>query len=75
MFCYDVWWEREEITPAVEAKDAVLDENGNVIEPAVAAQDEIVNINSFKEETEGCVRKDRMGVRYDQLLAFIIAGL
>jgi hypothetical protein len=78
MFIRSVWWEKERIIPAVEGKEAVLDAEGNVVEEAVEAQPERTVIDTFEAEEEageGAVRKERMGIRYNELLAFIIAAI
>lgn len=78
MFTHTEWWEHEVEVPAVEAKDAVVDEDGNVIEEAVEGQDAYTRTDTYyreEEAPEGSVKKSRMGVRYSELLAFIIAAL
>lgn len=78
MFIHSAWWEKERIIPAVEGKEAVLDDDGNVVEEAVEAQPERTVIDTFETEEEageGAVRKERMGIRYNELLAFIIAAI
>jgi hypothetical protein len=86
MFIDSAWWEKERIVPAVEAQEAVYetqtDEEGNetqvLVSEAVEAQPERTEIDIFKTEEEageGAVRKERMGIRYNELLAFIIAAL
>ena len=76
MFINSEWWETYTDVPAVEAQDAVLDEDGNVVTEAVEAKEAYTRTdiyNTEEESPEGAVRKDRMGVRYSELLAFIIA--
>jgi len=78
MFIRSVWWEKERVIPAVEGKEAVLDADGNVVEEAVEAKPESIAIDTFdteEEAGEGAVRRERMGVRYNELLAFIIAAI
>ena len=78
MFISATWWESTEVIPAVEAKEAVVDEEGNVVEEAVEAQEErtVVHTHDTAEEApEGSVERTRLGVRYPQLLAFIIAAI
>jgi hypothetical protein len=75
MFIRSVWWEKERVIPAVEGKEAVLDADGNVVEEAVEAQPERTVIDTLETEEEGAVRRERMGVRYNELLAFIIAAI
>jgi hypothetical protein len=86
MFIHSAWWEKERIIPAVEGKEAVYetqtDEEGNetqvLVSEAVEAQPEKTVIDTFETEEEageGAVRKERMGIRYNELLAFIIAAI
>jgi hypothetical protein len=78
MFISTTWWESTEVIPAVEAQEAVVDEEGNVVEEAVEAQEErtVVHTHDTTEEApEGSVERTRLGVRYPQLLAFIIAAI
>jgi hypothetical protein len=78
MFISTTWWESTEVIPAVEAQEAVVDEEGNVIEEAVEAQEERTVVNTYdtaEEAPEGSVERTRLGVRYPQLLAFIIAAI
>jgi hypothetical protein len=86
MFIKGEWWEKERIIPAVEGKEAVYetqtDEEGNetqvLVSEAVEAQPERTVIDTFQTEEEageGAVRKERMGIRYNELLAFIIAAI
>ena len=78
MFISTTWWESTEVIPAVEAQEAVVDEEGNVVEEAVEAQEERTVVhthNTAEEAPEGSVERTRMGVRYSELLAFIIAAI
>jgi len=103
MFISSTWWEAERVIPAVEAVEAqdavyeeviipaVLDEDGNEVEPerieqtlvseaveAVEAVEEHTvtdTFNTLEEAPEGAVERTRMGVRYSELLAFIIAAI
>jgi hypothetical protein len=78
MFISTTWWESTEVIPAVEAQEAVVDEEGNVVEEAVEAQEErtVVHTHQTAEEApEGSVERTRLGVRYSELLAFIIAAI
>lgn len=88
LFCKDVWWEREEANPSYRAKwvrNEVDSEN-----PSQTVQKEYeyevegaelveiqkpTKIVAHKTEVEGGTRKERKGIRYDQLLAFVIAAL
>lgn len=63
MFCKDVWWERQEPTPG---KDPDNPEHAHMPD---------TQPKYHTEEMEGGVRHERYGVRYDQLLAFMIAAL
>ena len=65
MFCSDTWWEKEISVDAVEADE----ENG------IEAKDAYTYMDTKEEETEGYTERTRLGVRYNQLLAFIISAL
>jgi hypothetical protein len=78
MFISSTWWESTEVIPAVETQEAVVDEEGNVVEEAVEAQEERTVVhthNTAEEAPEGSVERTRLGVRYSELLAFIIAAI
>jgi len=75
MFIHSTWWETYTDVPAVEAKDAVLDDEGNVIEEAVEAKEAYTRTDTHDEPVEGATEKSRMGIRYPELLAFIIAAI
>ena len=65
MFTSTTWWEKEISVDAVEADE----ENG------IEAQDAYTYTKIAEEATEGYTEKTRLGVRYNQLLAFIISAL
>jgi len=65
MFTSNTWWEKEISVDAVEADE----ENG------IEAQDAYTYIDIKNEATEGYTEKTRLGVRYNQLLAFIISAI
>jgi len=65
MFCSDTWWEKEISVDAVEADE----ENG------IEAKDAYTYMDNKDEATEGYTEKTRLGVRYNQLLAFIISAI
>jgi len=73
MFCSDTWWEKEISVDAVEAVEEVIDEEGTLITRAVEARDAYTYIDTKQEATEGYTSKTRLGVRYSELLAFIIS--
>jgi hypothetical protein len=78
MFIHTDWWEHEVEVPAVEAQEEVVDEDGNIIQEAVEGKEAYTRTDTYYSEAEapeGSVKKSRMGVRYSELLAFIIAGL
>jgi len=86
MFIYSEWWETYTDVPAVEAVDAVYetvtDEEGNetqvLVSEAVEAKEAYTRTDTYdteEEAPEGAVKKSRMGVRYSELLAFIIAAI
>jgi len=65
MFCSDTWWEKEISVDAVEADE----------ENDIEAKDAYTYIDTKDEATEGYTEKTRLGVRYNQLLAFIISAI
>ena len=78
MFCSDTWWETQTEVPAVEAVEEVLDEDGNVVTEAVEAVDAYTRTDTYdtqEEAPEGATERTRLGVRYSELLAFIIAAI
>ena len=85
MFISTTWWEQAVEVPAVEAVDEVtetsVDEDGNeivtVTTMAVEAKDAYTRIDAYsteEEAPEGATQRTRLGVRYSELLAFIIAS-
>ena len=75
MFISSTWWETQTDVPAVVAVDEVLDEDGGVVTEAVDAVDAYTRTDTFDEVTEGATERTRLGVRYPELLAFIIGAL
>jgi len=86
MFVSETVWEDFIEVPAVEAVDAVYetqtDEEGNetqvLISEAIEAVDAYTDVNHYWTEEEApdtAVARTKMGIRYSQLLAFIIAAL
>ena len=65
MFTSNTWWEKEISVDAVEADE----ENG------IEAKDAYTYMDTKDEATEGYTEKTRLGVRYNQLLAFIISAI
>jgi hypothetical protein len=72
MFIHNEWWESEVTIPAVEEE---TDEDGNVITEAEPERTEIKVYSNEADAPEGAVYKERRGIRYNQLLAFIIAAI
>lgn len=64
--CHDAWKDEFVDHPAIEAKDAVLNDAGELLEAAIEAKD------AWTEQTQKA--GDRYGFRYDQLMMFIAAG-
>lgn len=64
--CHDAWDQQVVEHPAVEAKDAALDDEGNVVEPAVEAKD------AWTEVT--LEAGDKYSFRAHELLLFMAAG-
>ncbi len=78
MFMSNTWWEHDVEVPAVEAVAEVLDEEGNVVTEAVEAVDAYTRTDTYEtqeEAPEGATERTRLGVRYSELLAFIIAAI
>jgi|DEB0MinimDraft_6_1074348.scaffolds.fasta_scaffold53016_2 hypothetical protein len=68
MFISSTWWEAQTEVPEVEADE----ENG------IEAQDAYTRTDTFEtaeEAPEGAVERTRLGVRYPELLAFIIGAM
>jgi len=72
MFISSTWWEAERVVTAVEE---VLDDEGNVVTEAVAEHTVVEHYESAEEAPEGATERTRLGVRYPELLAFIIAAI
>jgi hypothetical protein len=78
MFCSNTWWETQTHVPAVEAVVEVLDEEGNVVTGAVEAKETYIRTDHYgtlEKAPEGATERTRLGVRYSELLAFIIGAL
>jgi hypothetical protein len=78
MFISDTWWETQTEVAAVEAVEEVTDEEGNVTTEAVEAKDAYTRTDTYdtaEEAPEGATERTRLGVRYSELLAFIIAAI
>jgi len=65
MFCSNTWWEKEISVDAVEADE----------EKGIEAKDAYTYMDIKEEATEGYTEKTRLGVRYSELLAFIISAI
>ena len=61
LFCKDVWWEKMVPNQNYGREDAPN-------EPAMV-------LETFQSEVDGGLRKERKGIRYDQLLAFVISAI
>jgi hypothetical protein len=72
MFIHTKWWESTEVIPAVAEE---LDDEGNVVTEAQPERTVTHHHETQEEAPEGAVQRDRMGVRYPELLAFIIAAM
>ena len=66
MFCSDTWWEADRVVPAVEDTDDT---------EAVAEHTVTDTYDTLEEAPEGATERTRLGVRYSELLAFIIGAL
>ena len=65
MFCSNTWWEKEISVDAVEADE----------EKGIEAKDAYTYMDNKQEATDGYTEKTRLGVRYTELLAFIISAI
>jgi hypothetical protein len=68
MFIHSAWWETQTEVPAVEANE----------ENDIEAKEAYTRIDTYQTEAEapeGAVKKERMGIRYNELLAFMVAAL
>jgi hypothetical protein len=68
MFISGTWWEHQVEVPAVEADE----ENGIEAKDAYTRTD---TYSTEEEAPEGATERTRLGVRYSELLAFIIGAL
>jgi hypothetical protein len=78
MFISSTWWETQTDVPAVEAVDEVLDEDGNVVTEAVEANEAYTRTDTYEtleKAPEGATERTRLGVRYSELLAFVISAI
>ena len=75
MFISTTWYEAEVFVEAVEAQDATYDEKGNLLTEAIDAQEAFTFIDIKDSPAEGYTERTRLGVRYAELLAFIIAAI
>ena len=81
MFISTTWYEKEvevDAVEAVEAVEATYDEDGNELTSAVEevkAKDAYIRTDTEDEPTDGYTERTRLGVRYPELLAFIISAI
>ena len=78
MFISSTWWETQTDVPAVESVAEVLDDDGNVVTEAIEAKEAYTRTDTYEtqeEAPEGATERIRLGVRYPELLAFIIASI
>ena len=84
MFISSTWWETDRVVPAVEAvegAEATYDDEGNqlteAVEAVVGVSEHTVtdHYDTLEEAPEGATERTRLGVRYPELLAFIIGAL
>ena len=84
MFISTTWWETQTEVPAVEAvaeQQATYDDEGNELTPyveAVEAKEAYTRTDTYEtqeEAPEGATERTRLGVRYPELLAFIISAV
>ncbi len=82
-FISTTWWETSEdiaAVEAVEAQDAVYDDDGNLVSEAVEAVEaqnaytKYYTYYTAEEAPEGATERNRKGIRYPELLSFIGAA-
>jgi len=76
-WCSDTWWEKDVEVAAVEAVDEVVDEDGNVTTEAVEAKDAYTRTDQYYTKDEApsdATERNRKGIRYPELLAFVGAA-
>mgnify|MGYP003149084273 CR=1 FL=1 len=82
-WCSNTWWQKDvevAAVEAVEAKDAVYDDDGKLVSEAVKAEEardaytRTDTYDTIEEAPEGATEHTRMGVRYPELLAFVGAA-
>lgn len=67
LFCYDEWDEQEEVWSVLPGLAAVIGEDGELIEPAV--EERRMLMQPYRPAG------NRYGIRYEELMAFLIAAL
>ena len=72
MFISSTWWEKERVVPAVAEE---TDEEGNITTEAQESYTTVDTWQTEEEADEGSTSKTRLGVRYSELLAFIISAI
>ena len=78
MFCSDTWFEEDIVIPARDAVEEVLDDEGNVTTEARDAVAETTQRKVYEDGEEvpdTATEITQLGVRYSELLAFIIAAI
>ncbi len=78
VFIKEDWWETTETIPAVEAMAATYDSKGYTETPPQEAREAEVITKRYSTEAEapeGAVKHTRLGLRYEELLAFIIGAM
>lgn len=78
MFCSDTWFEEDIVIPARDAVEEVLDDEGNVTTEARDAVAETTQRKVYEDGEEvpdTATEVTRLGVRYSELLAFIISAI
>jgi len=76
-FISTTWWETQTDVPAVEAVAEVLDDDGNVVTEAVEAVAAYTRTDIYDTQAEapaGATERNRKGIRYPELLAFVGAA-
>ncbi len=78
MFIESTWWEADVVLPAIEEVKAEFDDRGTeIVAPRRAAPErtQTQTYEAGEQAPKNATQRTRLGVRYPELLAFIIAAL
>lgn len=72
MFCSDIWYEKEVVEIV---KRIVENSDKNSSEKHIEVEEEIRYLKISKTPEDGYVKRAQLGIRYDELLCFIISAI